>query len=80
LNGSDRKFVKIGISDILGVRQSKSRAFKHNQRIVRKIDRLVQQVVKGESVELPFEAGLLLSAEAVRAEMDHRWNEASKAI
>jgi hypothetical protein len=52
--------------------------FKHNQSIVRQIDRLVRQVAQGGSVKLPIEVGAFLSPEAVQAEMAHRWYDASE--
>jgi hypothetical protein len=57
-----------------------SQAFRHNQQISIQINRLMQQVAKGESVELPFEVGKILLPEALQAEMARQWGETSEVV
>jgi hypothetical protein len=53
--------------------------FQYNQKITQQIDRLIQQVARGELVDLPFEVGVFLSSEAVQTEIAHRWDEDSSS-
>jgi hypothetical protein len=77
-----RRSVQIGDRQgwVLNAEPAFSQAFRHNQHISIQNNRQMQQIAKGESVELPFEAGQVLAPEAVQAEMARRWGETSEVV
>lgn len=49
--------------------------FQFNQHVTHQVNQLVQQVIRGDSIELPVEVGEFYSPEAAQAEMARRRTE-----
>jgi hypothetical protein len=52
--------------------------FQFNQHITRRVNQLVQQVIQGDSVDLPVNVGHFYSPEAAQAEMLRRRTETAE--